>query len=86
MSARRFCAPLALANAATRLSPICLLRRDANALFSVAASKLKVLLSLEQPKMSDDDWMKTNRCRRCHGTGALPCKHCDGTGRLGPAQ
>lgn len=63
-----------------------MLRHDANALFSVAASKLKVLLSLEQPKMSDDDWMKTNRCRRCHGTGALPCKHCGGTGRLGPAQ
>jgi hypothetical protein len=51
-----------------------------------AASKIKVLLSLEEPKMSDDDWMKTNRCRRCHGTGALPCKHCGGTGRLGPAQ
>ena len=51
-----------------------------------AAGKFKVLLGMESPKMRDGDWQRSNRCRRCHGSGALPCKYCDGAGRLGPAQ
>ncbi|EFN50736.1 hypothetical protein CHLNCDRAFT_142565 [Chlorella variabilis] len=51
-----------------------------------AAGKVQVLLGLNEPKMFDSDWMKSNRCKRCRGTGALPCKHCNGVGMLGPGQ
>lgn len=49
-----------------------------------AAGKIQVLLGVNDAKMHDSDWLKSNRCKRCHGTGALPCKHCEGTGMLGP--
>ncbi|KAL4424161.1 hypothetical protein ABPG75_001462 [Micractinium tetrahymenae] len=48
-----------------------------------AVGKVQVLLGMNDAKMFDNDWMKSNRCKRCHGTGALPCVHCDGTGRRG---
>ncbi|PSC74297.1 serine threonine kinase [Micractinium conductrix] len=49
-----------------------------------AAGKVKVLLGINDTKMHDSDWQLTNRCKRCRGTGALPCVHCSGTGLLGP--
>lgn len=49
-----------------------------------AGSKLKVLMGLEGPLAADDDWLRTNRCRRCHGTGVCTCPVCRGEGTLGP--
>ncbi|KAL4438538.1 hypothetical protein ABPG77_000186 [Micractinium sp. CCAP 211/92] len=48
-----------------------------------AVGKVQVLLGMNDAKMFDNDWMKSNRCKRCHGSGALPCVQCDGTGRRG---
>lgn len=50
-----------------------------------AAGKLQVMLGMNEPKSVESDWMQSNRCKRCKGTGAETCVQCDGTGRLGPA-
>ncbi|KAI3424249.1 hypothetical protein D9Q98_009604 [Chlorella vulgaris] len=51
-----------------------------------AAGKLQQMIGVSDAKMHDADWMKSNRCKRCRGSGFVTCKHCDGTGVLGPAQ
>lgn len=48
-----------------------------------AVGKLGALLPGGGSVSRDQDWMKTNRCRRCHGTGVFRsvCPDCGGSGR-----
>lgn len=44
-----------------------------------AAQKLKSVLHLERADYNVE-WLQSNRCRRCHGRGFLPCASCNGLG------
>lgn len=47
-----------------------------------AVHKVTMLFSKQKsPTMYDSDWIKTNICRRCRGTGRVMCLVCNGTGR-----
>jgi RecJ-like exonuclease len=35
------------------------------------------------PSMHDSDWMVSNRCRRCRGSGSVACTTCGGSGKRG---
>lgn len=51
-----------------------------------AASKLKVLLGGNDTKIKNEsDWIKSNRCKCCKGSGTEVCKQCEGSGVRGPA-
>lgn len=48
-----------------------------------AVNKLGQLLPGGGSVSHDQVWVKSNRCRRCHGSGVIraPCPACKGTGR-----
>lgn len=48
-----------------------------------ATNKL-VSLGKASPSMHDADWLVSNRCKRCRGSGAVECVSCQGSGKRGP--
>lgn len=44
-----------------------------------AVAKLGAIAG-DQTKSTGQDWLQTNRCRRCHGVGELICTNCKGSG------
>ena len=48
-----------------------------------AVQKIGSMLPGGEPVSQDQLWMKTNRCRRCHGSGVVrcTCTACGGSGR-----
>lgn len=49
------------------------------------AQKLRSVLNVERSEYHSD-WLTSNRCRRCHGTGAMICPTCQGMGTRHAAQ
>ncbi|KAK9818723.1 hypothetical protein WJX74_003373 [Apatococcus lobatus] len=47
-----------------------------------ASNRLQSLMGGGQTHR-DTEWMMTNRCRKCHGHGRMPCPACEGRGIRG---
>lgn len=44
-----------------------------------AVNKVEHMLG-NNTRDSGQEWLRTNRCTRCHGTGLLACVNCSGSG------
>lgn len=45
-----------------------------------AQAKVASFLSDAQKQFTKADWMVSNRCKACHGTGSMNCPACEGEG------
>jgi hypothetical protein len=54
--------------------------KETNAAKAHAQAKVAAFMSGKEQKFTKGDWMVSNRCKACHGTGCITCPACGGEG------
>jgi len=52
---------------------------------TLRSRRVKALVGLDKG-LYDTQWLKTNRCLKCHGAGRAQCVACEGLGMRAPRE